>query len=91
MVQTSTSGGSYMHRTSAFLVILVAALLGIVSVVSAQVATGNIVGRVTDASGALVADVEVTAINRRHRRDQPRDTDEEGIYRLMYLAPASYN
>ena len=52
-------------------VLLIFALLGLSSALSAQVATGNIVGRVTDASGAIAAGVEVTAINRRNRSNQP--------------------
>src|SRR3989442_552942 len=78
-----------MHKTSCF-VLMVAVLLSLASVMPAQVATGNIVGRVTDASGALVADVEVIAINPATGVTSRATTDEQGIYRLLYLAPASY-
>src|SRR5947208_614143 len=70
--------------------LVIVALLGIASVLPAQVATGNIIGRVTDASGAMVSDVEVTAINPATGVNSRATTDEQGIYRLQYLAPASY-
>ena len=79
-----------MNRKLRFVLIIVA-LLGLTSVMSAQVATGNIVGRVTDASGALVAGVEVTAVNPATSVTSRATTDEEGIYRLLYLAPATYS
>jgi hypothetical protein len=66
-------------------------LLGFVSLLTAQVATGNIVGRVTDANGALVTGVEVTARNPATAVTSRATSDEEGIYRLMYLAPSSYS
>src|SRR6188472_4097103 len=72
-------------------VLLIFALLGLASVLSAQVATGNIVGRVTDASGALAGGVEATATNVATGVTSRAVTDEEGMYRLLYLAPASYN
>src|SRR6266849_10505926 len=67
------------------------AVLALASALPAQVSTGNIVGRVTDASGALIADVEVTAVNPSTGVTGRATTDEQGIYRLPYLAPASYN
>ena len=66
-------------------------LLGLATVLQAQVATGNIVGRVTDASGALVADVEVTAVNPATGVTSRGTSDDQGMYRLLYLSPASYN
>src|SRR4029453_2904281 len=70
--------------------IVIATLLWLVSVLPAQMATGNIVGRVTDSSGALVADVEVTTLNPATGVTSRTATDEQGIYRLLYLAPGSY-
>ena len=72
-------------------VLLIFALLGLSSALSAQVATGNIIGRVTDGSGAVAGGVEVTAINAATGVTSRAVTDEEGIYRLLYLAPAGYN
>src|SRR5204863_4935591 len=82
--------GVDMHRKSRFILVIFA-LLGLASVLPAQVATGNIVGRVTDASGAVVAGIEVTAVNPATGVTSRGTTDDQGIYRLLYLAPASYN
>jgi hypothetical protein len=79
-----------MSRTLRFILVIFA-LLGLASVATAQVATGNIVGRVTDASGALAGGVEVIATNAATGVTSRAVTDEEGMYRLLYLAPASYN
>jgi Carboxypeptidase regulatory-like domain len=80
-----------MHRRFVpVFIVLAATLIGLISVLPAQMATGNIVGRITDPSGALVADVEVTALNPATGVANRVTTDEQGIYRLMYLAPASY-
>jgi hypothetical protein len=78
-----------MHLMLRFFLVIFT-LLGLASMLTAQVATGNIVGRVTDASGALVAGVEVTALNPATAVTSRATSDEEGIYRLLYLAPASY-
>jgi len=56
----------------------------------AQTATGNIVGRVTDASGALIAGVNVAASNPAKGFTTRTTTDEQGIYRFLYLEPATY-
>src|SRR5262245_48723100 len=79
---TASAGRVFMNRKLRFVLIIVA-LLGLTSVLSAQTATGNIVGRVTDASGALVAGVEVTAVNPATSVTSRATTDEEGIYRLL--------
>jgi hypothetical protein len=57
----------------------------------AQSATGTIIGHVTDASGAAVAGVNATATNPEKGLVFRTVTDEQGIYRFYYLAPATYN
>ena len=79
-----------MYRSSRLIVVIVA-LLGLASALSGQVATGNITGRVTDSSGAAAAGVEVTAVNAATGVTSRGTSDDEGIYRLLYMAPASYN
>ena len=56
-----------------------------------QTATGSITGRVTDSSGAAVAGVEVTSLNPAKGMTIKTVTDEQGLYRLLYLAPATYD
>ncbi|MCZ2079970.1 MAG: TonB-dependent receptor [Bryobacteraceae bacterium] len=60
-------------------------------VAHAQTATGNIMGRVTDSTGAVVTSVEVTALNPATGVTSRTVTDETGLYRFFYLAPATYN
>src|ERR1700684_300247 len=56
----------------------------------AQSATGNIVGHVTDSSGAAVSGVGVVALNPEKGETFRTVTDEQGLYRFYYLAPATY-
>ena len=79
-----------MHRSLCSLAV-VFTLLVLAPVLAAQVATGNIIGRVTDASGAVITNVEVTAVNPATGVTSRATADEQGMYRLLYLAPAIYN
>src|SRR2546423_737531 len=72
-------------------ILFAALLLAAVSLSYAQVSTGNIVGRVTDPSGAALADVEVTALNPAKGTAFRATTDAEGMYRIFYLEPALYS
>ncbi|MCC6863107.1 MAG: TonB-dependent receptor [Bryobacterales bacterium] len=62
-----------------------------VPTLSAQTATGSIVGRVTDPTGAVVAGVEVTVANPVKGFTARTTSGEQGIYRFLYLEPATYN
>ncbi|MCC6862299.1 MAG: TonB-dependent receptor [Bryobacterales bacterium] len=66
-------------------------LLGAATLGWAQTATGSIIGRVTDATGAIVDAVEVTAVNPATGITTRTVSDREGIFRLLYLPPATYN
>ena len=55
-----------------------------------QAETGNIIGHVTDLSGAAVTGVEVTATNPEKGLSFHAVSDAEGIFRLYYLTPATY-
>jgi len=61
-----------------------------VSASFAQVSTGNIVGRVTDSTGAVITAVEVTATNPAKGTTTRVVSDEQGMYRFFYLEPGSY-
>jgi len=56
----------------------------------AQSANGNFIGRVTDPTGATVPGVEVTALDPAKGTSTRVTTDEQGVYRLLYLAPSQY-
>src|SRR5579885_36592 len=70
-------------------VLAIALLVGSASALFAQSATGNIIGHVTDATGAAVAGAEVSAINAEKGLTFKTVTDEQGIFRFFYLAPAT--
>ena len=55
-----------------------------------QSATGNIIGHVTDSTGAVIAGANVTAVNAEKGLSFKTVTDEQGIFRFFYLAPATY-
>lgn len=69
---------------------LAALLLCCVQSVLGQTATGTIIGRLTDSSGAILPDVEITAGNSEKGFTTRTVSDEQGIYRFFYLAPATY-
>ena len=56
----------------------------------AQTSFGSITGTVTDASGAVISDVTVTAINLGTNEKRTIKTDDSGNYRLVNLLPAQY-
>jgi len=59
-------------------------------VLFSQSATGNIIGHVTDSSGAVIAGVDVTATDPVKGQTFRTTTDEQGLFRFYYLAPAAY-
>src|ERR1700682_5380434 len=71
-------------------VIAVSLIFGASKATLGQTATGNIVGRVTDSSGAVLTGVSVTALNPEQGLTFRTVTDHEGVYRFFYLAPATY-
>ena len=71
-------------------VIAVSLMFGASQAMFGQTATGNIVGRVTDSSGAVLTGVNVTALNPEKGLKFRTVTDNEGVYRFFYLAPATY-
>jgi hypothetical protein len=57
----------------------------------AQAATGSIIGRVSDPTGAAVPGVQIEARDPAKGTSTRGVTDEQGIYRLLYLPPAQYD
>src|SRR6185369_11177313 len=56
----------------------------------AQVLYGTMTGTVTDSSGAVIADAQVTALEVRTGVSQTATTDSSGIYRFQTLLPGTY-
>src|SRR6201988_5364087 len=72
--------------------LLIATLLSVSLIVLAQsqANTGNIEGRVTDPNAAAVPNVTVTATNLATGLTKSAQTNEEGVYRIVFLAPGIY-
>src|SRR5215213_9297797 len=72
---------------------LLIALLFSVSLIAfgqSQANTGNIEGRVTDPNGASVVNVTITATNLATGLQKTAQTNDEGIYRIVFLPPGAY-
>src|SRR5690348_14454806 len=68
----------------ASLILLSAAML------AAQTVTGSITGTATDPSGAVVANVKVTATNVGTNVAHTGTTNEAGVYNLVFLPVGQY-
>jgi outer membrane receptor protein involved in Fe transport len=55
-----------------------------------QANTGNIEGRVTDPNAAAVPNVTVTATNQQNGLTKSAQSNDEGIYRIVFLPPGNY-
>lgn len=59
--------------------------------VNSQTVVGRISGTVTDASGAVIANASVSAINTANNLERKTNTDERGFYTLTNLPPGTYS
>jgi outer membrane receptor protein involved in Fe transport len=71
---------------------MIALLLCAFAVINSQsqANTGNIEGRVTDPNAAAVPNVTITATNLANGLQKSAQTNDEGIYRIVFLAPGAY-
>jgi hypothetical protein len=69
---------------------ILACLLLSALVLSAQVGTSTITGRVTDATGAVVPNAVVTVVDTERNFQYAAVTNNEGIYRVQSLQPGPY-
>ena len=79
-----------MLHKSLLTILVILVLFGSAPVLRGQTATGTIVGHISDSSGAVLRGVEVTAQNPEKGTTSRTVSDEQGIYRIFYLEPASY-
>ncbi|MCX6626009.1 MAG: carboxypeptidase-like regulatory domain-containing protein, partial [Candidatus Solibacter sp.] len=68
----------------------ITAFLLMVLPLCAQIDNGNITGRVTDPSGAVIAGAQVTVTQTAMNFEAVAQTNEEGIYRAQSLRPGPY-
>ncbi|HTW31086.1 MAG TPA: carboxypeptidase regulatory-like domain-containing protein [Candidatus Sulfotelmatobacter sp.] len=78
-------------RTRWFLLCaLVITALSLPTLVAAQGATGRILGRVSDPSGAVLANVKVTLTNQATAISRDVNTSDAGDYSFVNVAPGTY-
>ena len=83
----------FRNTLRAYHVCLIAVCLLAISITAlaqSQANTGNIEGRVTDPNAAAVPNVTVTATNLATGLTKNAQTNDEGIYRIVFLAPGVY-
>jgi hypothetical protein len=89
MLMTSKLLASF--RLSAFLLLSFVALAIAGPLWAQSAGTGSLTGTVTDPSGAIVANVTVTATNAATSQSYPATTGADGVYRFSLLPPGKYN
>jgi len=80
-----------MNRRISGLILLLAIVCLAPLPVFAQVGTGTITGHVTDATGALVPNAQVVAVNAATQVRTTAATNSSGIYELPNLIPGTYS
>src|SRR5438046_2829874 len=83
---------SRLRRQLKLITLVAAVLLTLPSLVLAQatISTGNIQGRVTDPSGALVSGAKVTLVSRETGQAAHLTTTSAGLYASGALSPGTY-
>ena len=70
--------------------VLAAAVLVVAGTAFAQVTTGTIVGAIVNAQGQPMPRVAVRIADAQHRIERTAQADDEGLFRVAELPPASY-
>ena len=83
------AGISFVHTRLAIVVIVLCTVLS-VAPLSAQVATGSIVGTVSDSSGQVVPGAQVTIREVNRNTTTALVTDRSGVYTAPFLVPGTY-
>src|SRR5437868_10199262 len=92
MVHKRLPGGSVMHRSISFAVVLLlfVAIVGSLAPLSAQEITAAIVGTVTDPSGAPISGAGVTATDTERGTVWTAKTNDAGVYNLPRVTVGRY-
>src|SRR5438093_805521 len=92
MVHKRLPGGSVMHRSISFAVVLllVAGISGSLTPLSAQDVSAAIIGTVTDPSGAPINGAEVTASDADRGTAWTAKTNDSGVYNLPRVPVGNY-
>src|SRR5438067_7902133 len=92
MVHRRRTGGSVMHRSISFAVVLLlfVAIVGSLAPLSAQEITAAIVGTVTDPSGAPISGASVIATDTERGTVWSTKTNDAGAYNLPRVPVGNY-
>src|SRR5580700_7535220 len=90
-VNTFSSSSRVARLGVWFTLAVLALILMTAGPVRAQVEGGSISGSVTDATGSLVPDVQITATNLDTKEQVSTKTDSAGLFRLSSLAIGNYD
>jgi outer membrane receptor protein involved in Fe transport len=77
-----------LFRVPLLLAVLLSVCLSVLA--QSQANTGNIEGRITDPNAASVPNVTVTATNLATGLQKTAQTNDEGVYRIVFLPPGAY-
>lgn len=77
-----------LYRTPLLIAVVLSVSLTVLA--QSQANTGNIEGRVTDPNAASVTNVTVTATNLATGLQKTAQTNDEGVYRIVFLPPGAY-
>lgn len=77
------------RRVAASLLFTISA--GVTGAAYAQTSKGTLVGVARDATGAVVQNAKITAVNQGTRETRSSNTSSEGTYRLDALSPGTYS
>jgi hypothetical protein len=80
-----------MKLKSSVLAAVVCALFGIAQTALAQTTTGEISGRITDNSGAIIRGAEVVAVNEDTGVERKTVSNDEGYYSFTFLPLGTYS
>jgi len=89
-ILVALDGATRTNARRAGMAVLAAAMLG-TSALYAQTTSGDIVGSVTDKTGALVPNAQVTATNTQTNVKYPATANGSGEYRISNLPPGTYD
>ncbi len=80
-----------MARLCCLWTALLVVLISFASISSAQTTFGSVVGNVTDASGAAVANTQVTLTNVGTNEKRTETTNSDGLYQFVNVQPGQYS
>ncbi len=79
------------NRNARYFVLAATLLIACVGFAQAQDTTARISGQITDATGAVIPNAEITLVNINTREERKSKTEDSGYYSLTQIAPGVYD